>query len=248
MTDLLTALGRAVASLAHPRMFLLMIWPIALALVVWTVLAIVFGAGVLGAVQGWLGSFSIYQSIMSSAPWSAIATGLLWLLGFLLFVPLVLVTASLIIGVVSMPMMVRHVAERAYPTLERRRGGSVAGSVWNALVALGWLAVLTLVTAPLWVLPFLWPVLPILLFGYFNQRLFRYDALAEHASAEEIRTILVQEKRRLWLLGIILAVIGHIPLVGFFMPVLGGLAFIHFLLDRLARARGTAPPTARAAT
>lgn len=241
MTELVTALGRAFASLAHPRMFLLMIWPIGLALVVWTLLAFAFGASVMGSVQAWLGSFAIFQSITAGPPWSAIATGLLWILGFLFFIPLVLVTASLIIGVVSMPMMVRHVAEREFPALERRRGGSVAGSIGNAVVALAGFVLLAVVTAPLWVLPFLWPVLPILLFGWFNQRLFRYDALAEHGSAEEIRTIFSVEKGRLVLLGVILAVIGHIPVVGFFMPVLGGLAFIYFLLGRLARLRRSTP-------
>lgn len=239
MTDLVSALGRALASLVHPRMFSLMIWPIALALVFWSVLAIFFGAGVLGAVQGYLGSFELYQQFTSSPPWSTIATGLLWILGFLLFIPLVLITASLIIGVISMPMMVRHIAARDFPSLEQRRGGSVAGSVGNAFAALGWLALLAVVTAPLWVIPVFWPVLPIVLFGYFNQRLFRYDALAEHASAEEIRTIFKRERGRLWLLGIILAVIGHIPVIGFFMPVLGGLAFIYFLLGRLAQDRSS---------
>jgi len=32
-------------------------------------------------------------------------------------------------------------------------------------------------------------LLPIALFGYFNQRVFRYDALAEHATAAEIAEI-----------------------------------------------------------
>jgi hypothetical protein len=34
-----------------------------------------------------------------------------------------------------------------------------------------------------------------------------------------------------------LALIGHIPLVGFLMPVYGGLAFIHYGLARLGELR-----------
>ena len=171
MITLPAALLRAFASLAHPRMLLLMIWPIAAALVLWTVLALLFGAQLLGGVETWLSGFSIYQRFSTGEPWATIATIFLWLLGFLLFVPLVLITASLIIGVVSMPMMVRHVAERDYPQLELKRGGGAVGSVWNAVVALGLFIVLVIVTLPLWLFPMLWPFISLALVGWFNQRL-----------------------------------------------------------------------------
>jgi CysZ protein len=237
MTDVAQALGRALANLVHPKMFFLMIWPIALSIVLWTALAILFGSQVLAGVQGTLSGFSIYQQFSANPPWAMITTGLLWILGFLLFVPLVLITATIIIGVFSMPMMVRHVADRQYPQLARKQGGGVAGSTVNVLSAFLRLLGLLLVSLPLWLLPILWPVIPIVLFGYFNQRMFRYDALAEHATADELKRIITRTKPKLWLLGGILAVIGHIPILGFFMPVLGGLAFIYFLLEHLALER-----------
>jgi uncharacterized protein involved in cysteine biosynthesis len=40
--------------------------------------------------------------------------------------------------------------------------------------------------------------------------------------------------RSLWLLGIVVALVAQVPLVGFFVPVIAGLAFIHFCLERLA--------------
>src|SRR6266704_1649133 len=82
--------------------------------------------------------------------------------------------------------MVAHVGGRDYPGLARRRGGTIAGSLWNAFAALVLLALLFSVSLPLWLIPLLWPALPIVLFGYFNQRVFRYDALAEHGTAAEI--------------------------------------------------------------
>jgi hypothetical protein len=92
-------------------------------------------------------------------------------------------------------------------------------------------------TLPLWLVPPLWPVLPVVLFGYFNQRVFRYDALAEHASALEIAEIVRRHRGELFLLGAALALIGHVPLLGLFMPVYGGLAFIHYGLQRLGELR-----------
>ena len=84
----------------------------------------------------------------------------------------------------------------------------------------------------------MWPVLPVVLFGYFNQRVFRYDALAEHATPAEIAELIRRNRSELFLLGVALALIGHIPLVGFLMPVYGGLAFIHYGLARLGEVRG----------
>ena len=136
-----------------------------------------------------------------------------------------------------MPAMVGRVAELAYPELVRRHGGTVAGGLWNSVMALVWLALLVLVSLPLWLFPLLWPVLPIVLFGYVNQRVFRYDALAEHATSLEMETIFQRHQRELFLLGVVLALVGLIPLLGFFAPVYGGLAFIHYCLARLAQLR-----------
>jgi uncharacterized protein involved in cysteine biosynthesis len=148
-----------------------------------------------------------------------------------------LITAVLIISVASMPAMAAHVGERDYPGLARRKGGTLAGSVWNAVAALVLFALLFAVSLPLWLVPPLWPVLPVVLFGYFNQRVFRYDALAEHATAAEIAAVIRRSRGELFLLGVALALIGHIPLVGFLMPVYGGLAFIHYGLARLGELR-----------
>ena len=95
---------------------------------------------------------------------------------FLLFVPLVYLTALFILGIFGMDAMVDHVARRSYPQLERRRGGGVAGSVWNGCVALAGMALLAVLSLPLWLAPPLWPVLAVAILGWGNQRLLRYDA------------------------------------------------------------------------
>ena len=80
-------------------------------------------------------------------------------------------------------------------------------------------------------------MLPIALFGYLNQRVFRYDALAEHATSWEMETLIRRHRRELLLLGAVVALSGLVPLLGFFAPVYGGLAFIHYCLARLAQLR-----------
>lgn len=237
MSEITKALTKAFVSLLHPRMLLLMLWPVAIALVVWLGLAFAFWSQAAAWLQLQFEQSAVIGWAVTVWPLTYIATHLAWILLVLLFLPLVLVTAVLIIGIFSMPAMVAHVAERSYPQLERREGGTFAGSVWNSVAALAWLALLVLLSLPLWFLPLLWPVLPIVLFGYLNQRVFRYDALAEHATAWEMKTLFQRDRGDLFLLGVALAFVGMIPLLGFFAPVFGGLAFIHYCLARLGQLR-----------
>lgn len=233
-----TALVKALASLLQPKMLWLMVWPMLVALIVWLTLALLYWGQALAWIDVHLQQSALYEWTISIWPFRLLAAWIGWLLLLLAFVPLVLITAVLIIGVAAMPAMVAHVGEDAYPELARNRGGTVGGSLWNAAVALFVLAVLCLVTLPLWVIPPLWPAIPVVLLGYFNQRIYRYDALAEHGSAGEIDELIRRHRGELFLLGVALALIGHIPVIGWFMPVYGGLAFIHYGLERLRELRG----------
>ncbi|TMH81803.1 MAG: hypothetical protein E6H47_14635, partial [Betaproteobacteria bacterium] len=156
---------------------------------------------------------------------------------FLLFVPLVYLTALFILGIFGMQAMVDHVARRSFPDLERRGGGAVAGSGWNGLAALFGMLGLGIATLPLWLLPPLWPRIPVAILGWGNQRLLRYDALAEHAERAEMARIFRERRAGLYLLGLQLALLAYVPVLGFIAPVVFALAFIHYLLGALQAAR-----------
>jgi hypothetical protein len=155
----------------------------------------------------------------------------------LLFVPAVYLTALLILSIFGMTEMVEHVAARRFPQLARRRGGGIAGSVWNGIVALAGMLLLAIITLPLWVIPPLWPLIPVAIFAWVNQRVLRYDALAEHASTEEMQAIFARQRKSLYILGLLFALLAYVPLAGFIAPVLFGLAFIHLLLAELQTLR-----------
>jgi CysZ protein len=237
MSEMTKVLVRAFFSLLHPRMLLLLLWPVLVALVLWLGLAFAFWSQAAAWLQLQFDQTAAIDWAITVWPLSLIAAHLAWILLALLFIPLVLITAVLIIGVFAMPAMVGHVAVRAYPELERRHGGTAAGGLWNSVAALFWLVLLVLLSLPLWFIPLLWPVLPVVLFGYLNQRVFRYDALAEHANSWEMETLFRRHRRELFLLGVVVSLFGMIPLLGFFAPVYGGLAFIHYCLARLAQLR-----------
>jgi hypothetical protein len=234
MNDVLKSLGSALASLAAPRILWLMVWPLLVSVVGWAIVGYFAAPGLVGGLEAWAASGSL-------PPWipAAAITGVVgWVLVVVAYLALVVVTTGIILGAFSMPFVVNHVAQKDYPGLERRRGGSIAGSVVNGLVSFAVFAALAIVTLPLWVFPVLWPFLLILLFAILNTRVFRYDALSEHASVEEMKTLAARDRTGFYALGAITAALGLIPVAGFFSPVIGGLAFAQYGLGRLSALRG----------
>jgi CysZ protein len=226
-----------IANLFHPRMLWLMVWPMLVSLALWGSVALVFwtrlALWLAAHLKQWLEpALGFVRLDFGDA--AVIAANVIL---FLLFVPLVYLTALFILGVFGMQKMVDHVAERSYPHLERRRGGGTPGSVWNGLVTLAGMLGLFIASLPLWLLPPLWPLIPLVVLSWGNQRLLRYDALAEHADHAEMARLFRERRGALYMLGFLLALLAYVPLVGFIGPVVFGLAFIRYLLGALQESR-----------
>jgi CysZ protein len=236
MDKVFRALAGAVRSLVHPVILAVMVVPMAISLVFWLVV-------------GWLAwdtwSHLAQTQVVGWMPssWTA-KWDLAWLgtvaalMGAVMaLAPMVIVTSLLIATLFAMPILLKHVAGQSFPDLERRRGGTIPGSAWNAVVAMGGFLILWVLTIPLWLIGPLAVVLPLLLSANLNQRLFRYDALSEHASAEEMRRIFDQARGRLFLLGLITGLMYFVPPFNLVAPVLSALAFIHLCLSELEELR-----------
>ena len=75
-------------------------------------------------------------------------------------------------------------------------------------------AVVALVaSSPLWFIPPLILVVPPLIWGWLTYRVFSFDALADHASAEERRLLMVRHRSSFLLLGVISGYLGTLPSV-----------------------------------
>ena len=236
MENLFKALGNALLSLFHPKILGLTLLPVLLAFVFWGSLSWWFWQDWVIGVGHLLAQTPLDEYLLRhEMHW--LAASVTTVLLILLLFPVVLVTALLVTSVLAMPLMVKHVAAHNYPRLEQIRGGTVLGSLWNALVATVIFILLWLVTLPLWLFGLPAVVLPVLLSAYLSQRLFRYDALAEHASAAEFERVLERAGIRLYVLGAILSFIQFVPLLNLFSPVYIGLAYIHFCLGELQQLR-----------
>ena len=235
MIPVLDALSRAFRDLFRFQVLWIVIWPVLVAALLWLILGVVFWSTFSGWIASGLTAIGIQTWLEGIEPrW--IAYGIQGVAHLILFVPLVFITALVITALFAMPALVHLVAGRDYPQLERENSGGIAGSLLNALIAIGIFIAIWLVTIPLWLVG-AGVIVPFLAAAYMNQRLFRYDALAEHARHEEMRAIFLTYRSSLWGLGLLTGLVQFIPFFNLFAPVLAALAFIHFDLARLADLR-----------
>lgn len=236
MGQVLHAIGAALRDLREPRILALALMPPLAAIAVWIGFAWAFADDwahwVADAIAStpWL-SWMRDWGLSSVLTWAGAAAALALLL------PLMLIAALLVTELVAMPVIVPLVGQRHFPELERRAGGTLAGSAWNAAAAIAVFVALWLATLPLWLTGVGALLLPPLLSAQLNQRMFRYDALSEHAASDEYRALVAGASGRLYLLGLLLALVYWVPLVNLAAPVLSALAFTHFCLGELARLR-----------
>jgi len=167
----------------------MIIWPMLIATLFWGSIALYFW-------HDWVNNLSQLatqtniQSYILKYDLTWIASYLISFLIIILLIPVAYITALLITSLFAMPIMVNQVAKSHFPELELKHGGTITGSIRNGIVAVLAYLVLWVITLPLWIfMPFA-AIIPILPTAYLNQRLFRYDALAEHASPEEFQRII----------------------------------------------------------
>lgn len=232
MAFILEILRRAAADLFQPRVMSVLFLPMLIALAAWGGLFWAFGdvwiAGLTGLVADtpwpdWMGS--------TVAAWM-VALGTYFLL-VLLLLPAIYLTALMITSLVFMPLLVSVVARGRFPGLEKREGGSFLGSLGNGVYAMVVYLVVWVLTLPFWLLGPFGVAVSVLLNAWLNQRLFVYDALAEHADAKELAYLRTQGGWPLYLLAALLGLLHFVPLFNFLAPVYMGLAFTHYGLAKL---------------
>ena len=235
MITVFDALAKAFRDLFQFKVLWIVIWPMLAAVLLWLVLGVTFWDTFSGWIASGLNAIGIQHWLEGVEPrW--VANTIQAVVHLILFVPLVFITALLITAFFAMPALIRLVADHDYPQLKRNNGGSITGNLLNGTLAIGIFVAIWLLTLPLWFIG-VGMVMPFIAATYLNQRLFRYDALAEHASSDEMKALFSQYQSSWWGLGLLTGLLQFVPLLNLFAPVLTGLAFIHFGLARLAGLR-----------
>jgi len=211
---LISSFWRAVLYCLHPKVILLSLLPLLLAMGAAGLLAYLFWQSAQDALLAVLDA-SVFVSTL--AAWLA-AVGLPALKAMLaplilivVLTPLVVVCTVLLVSTLMTPALVRVVAERRFPTLERRHGASFVASLGWTLISCALALVATIVTSPMWILPPLVLILPPAIWAWLTYRVMAFDALADHASSAERQTILATPKFALITMGFVVGFLGATP-------------------------------------
>jgi hypothetical protein len=238
MKEILRAFTRSLKSLTQRGILWHMVWPMLAALTIWLIAGIAGWSAAVQTVMGGIERWSWARDWLGASEMGALAVAVLVkLMLALLLVPLIYVTAALLVAIFALPLMLERVARVDYADLELRRGGTNFGSAWNAIVATLLFVLGLLVSLPLWLLPGAGLLVSVLLTAWLNQKAFAYDALMLHADREELRRLPRKLRAPMLGVGVGCALLAYIPLVNFFAPAFCGLAFVHFLLDALRAER-----------
>jgi hypothetical protein len=216
MSRLIDSFWRAAVYCLHPRVIALSFLP----LIIMTVASL--GLGYLywnDAVDMLRTQLDSYQLVNSMSQWlEGLGLGNLRLVlapALLLFlaIPVIVITSLLFVAVLMTPAMVSLVGQRRFATLERRQGGSLAASMLWSLASTLLACIALVLSFPLWLVPPLVLVLPPLIWGWLTYRVMAYDALAEHASADERRQIFKEHRWSLLSIGVLSGYLGAVPSV-----------------------------------
>lgn len=263
MRGVLNAYGRALLSQLHGKMLLLSIVPFLLSVALWGVLLyfclqpMVDYVHLLFVEREWFSASSGWLNMLGLGVLKTVVPPLIAMLALL---PLMILTALIFIGVAAMPFVVRHVGGRHYPGLEKKRGGSIAGSVAAALGGFAIFVAVWFLALPLYLFPPAALLVQVLLWGWLTQRVMSYDALADYASVDELAELRREHRWQLMAIGVVSGLAGAIPgmvwvggatLAVVFFPFLAaasvwlyvlififtGLWFEYYCLEALARQR-----------
>ena len=232
MADVMLALMRTLASLRQGKIWGYVLLPALFSLL----LSIGLAFWALGA---------LVEQMLDYPPMTLLVSwGMIWLAhilaylgGWMAIFAFAYLCASLMAAIFILPLLLKHLANTEYRDVAPMGADSFVAAAVNSLWATvlfiaGWV-----LTLPLWLIPGLSLLLPMLLMAGLNRRTFAYDALSMHATDDEWREIRQQQKHPLFMLGLSMALLAHVPLIGLLVPALAALSFVHFGLETLRRSR-----------
>jgi hypothetical protein len=228
MRTLFVSFGRAVVSQLHARMLLLTFAPFVISAAIWGFVLWLTLQPLIDWIQSMFvqyDGFRVAGDVLGSVGLGTLKAVLVPHIAMWILLPLMILTSLVFIGALAMPTIVRHVGERHYPLLQKRQGGSMLGSLWIALSSFLIFLVLWVISLPLTLVPLLGFLIHPLLWGWLTYRVMAYDALAEHADADERRDVIRIHRWPLLLIGTAVGMLGAVPAVLWLGGVLSVILF-----------------------
>lgn len=232
MSDILQAFRRTLSTLSNGRPWRYILTPALVALLLLVILSLLWLKALASLFMSlppisWLDAWNLH--------W--LAQILAFLGGWLAILLFSYVLAVLLAAVAVMPWLLDYLAEGEYADVARRDTRSLAASVWNSIWSalifmLGWL-----LTLPLWLIPGLNLALPTLWMAWLNRRTFAYEACSLHTTVAEWDKLRQHHAGALFLLGLLMALLAYVPVIGLLAPSLTALVYSHYCLEAVRRLR-----------
>jgi len=260
---LLDAFWRGAAYCLHPKVIALSLAPLLIVGGAAALLGYFYWEPAVDAVRASLEEWALLSSVfgwLASVGGASLQSVLAPLVIVALAVPAFVVASLVVVASLMTPAMVRLVAARRFPGLERREGAGFWQSLaWSLACTVA--ALIALVASiPLWFIPPLVLVVPPVIWGWLSYRVFAFDVLALHASRDERRKLVAEHRWPLFGMGVVTGYLGAAPSLLWavsaftlvFAPLLiivsiwlytlvfafSSLWFAHFLLAALRDLRG----------
>jgi hypothetical protein len=233
MQGLVDSFWRAAAYCLHPRVIALSLLPLAIAGVLVFGFMFFFWEGAIASVRATLENWRLIESLlqwldtMGLQSFRSALAAIVVLAGVL---PVVLLLSLLLVALCMTPAIVNLVAQRRFPLLEKKRGGTLVQSVLASLGATLLALVLIVLSMPLWLIPPLVMVLPPLIWGWLTYRVFGFDVLAEHASADERHRLLKEQRVPMLAMGVVSGYLGAVPSLIWAVSGVTGVIFAPFMV------------------
>jgi hypothetical protein len=205
---------RAAAYCLHPRVIALSVLPLVLMGGLALGLGYFFWAGAVESVRETLDASEMLSTVLGwlqGIGLGGLKTVLAPLVIVFLSTPIIVVLSLLVVAALMTPSVLSLVAERRFPQLERKHGGSFIGSMFGAAWATVAALVALFVSIPLWFVPPLVLIVPPLIWGWLTYRLMSYDVLADHASRDERRELIRRHRTSLLAMGVLTGYLGAAP-------------------------------------
>lgn len=155
--------------------------------------------------------------------------GLLW--------PIVATSAVLLAGLYVTPPVVNYLTGKEFKGIEKKGDSGLVMSLWVTLKAVVVFLIAWIVTLPLWLIPGMAFVLPVLLTAYLLMTVMRFDSLSGHATKVEMAEVKKRDSTSAWLIGLVCAFLSFIPPILLIMPVMSALAFTRHYMGTLVQVR-----------
>lgn len=236
-------LSQTFASLFYPQVLLFLFLPFLISIIIVGLLLVLtwgFWTGLLS--EGLMFANPFWQTFLSSLPFILVHLfqALAPLLPILFFIalfalafPLIVVLNLGITSFLASTYLVHFIAAKDFPELQKKGQGRWALGLWKTIRSSLFYLIFWVLTFPLWLIPLVQLILPIVLTAWLNRQICSFDALTDFADDNELKTLLQKTASQGYVLGLITAGFNYIPFALFFSPVLTMVAYIYLELENL---------------